>query len=893
MADEWEDVAYGPSASSDGLSVSIEPWTSNPSDSAWEDVEPTTPSPIAKYSSFDNVSSQIGKGTGLGFFDEFQGAEYAARNAIANLFGRGNGLSLADSYNKKTEEVRYNDALYREENPKTAFALNMGGAMLPAIVSAPLTAGATATGLGARAIGDIFGAGIKSAPTLGRLAEMGIVGGGITGAGEASPGNRLEGAGWGSAIGGVFGPVAGTVIKHGTNFLGDLFSPFISRMSPAAEKLSPEAGAINLKLNPSYTPEELYIAKQLKNTPVDKVLNASVQMNAAAADNAPLFLPEALNSAKITRNARAIANNEFSMDAAQAAIEGRTAGSEGRLLNSLIKVAPEESSFSGALKMITGADSIINKAEEARLLASKPFYEAAYKARPVVYDSQLTNLIESDQHLARAIADVKKHAVNSGMPDNATPVLIKARSELGDKIENAIAKGETRKARDLTDTYSRLNNILHKEENLVQADMIYSGRSHELEALNETFLKNLSNISPDKVKNVGQVLDLPTDRIRELRQTFVDAGKLDEWNAGIRAHLQNSFDNTNASYNWAERLIGTPAKEAKLGAALGEKADDVIRALKYESRFYKGKNLYNAGSSTAGNLAEERSLSAATEIVGMVKSGDIPGLIGKLFGTGVDDEMAQNLAKIYFTSGGGKNAIDKILPLVKQYARNKAAAEAAGKGATVATSRLGGVVESLKSPLQRNDEILAPASTPGSLPTSSTQPIKSAGKSSIPSTNNTTSSVDNLASDLFSKPAVTKKDIAAVESLIDSDAYDAAVYEVESSRNPKAKNKTSSAAGGFQLINSTAKALGVKDPYDLAQNYQGFLKLKQENMARFGDDPRMLYAAHFLGGTVLGKLQRGDKLTAAQQKTVDEFTSKALPRFLKIYSKIQSKQVEA
>ena len=148
------------------------------------------------------------------------------------------------------------------------------------------------------------------------------------------------------------------------------------------------------------------------------------------------------------------------------------------------------------------------------------------------------------------------------------------------------------------------------------------------------------------------------------------------------------------------------------------------------------------------------------------------------------------------------------------------------------------------------------------------------------SSNSTTNSSGNLPMGLFSK-----KPVKAVESLIDSNPFDAAVYEMESGRDPSAKNPKSSAAGGFQLIKATQKALGVSDPYDLGENYAGFKKLTDENRARFGDDPRLLYSAHFLGATLLAKVLRGDELTDTQKAQVQELEKVALPRFMKIYTK--------
>lgn len=154
----------------------------------------------------------------------------------------------------------------------------------------------------------------------------------------------------------------------------------------------------------------------------------------------------------------------------------------------------------------------------------------------------------------------------------------------------------------------------------------------------------------------------------------------------------------------------------------------------------------------------------------------------------------------------------------------------------------------------------------------------------------------NVISDLFtnSKSMLDNKSTQdQIKAKIASDPFDAAVFETESSSGKKLTNPNSSAKGGFQLINATANKLGVKDPMDLKQNYEGFLKLKAENAARFGNNPEVLYAAHFLGATTLDKVIKNEPLTATQQKHVDEFKSLALPRFRKIYAQITDKRLKA
>lgn len=136
-------------------------------------------------------------------------------------------------------------------------------------------------------------------------------------------------------------------------------------------------------------------------------------------------------------------------------------------------------------------------------------------------------------------------------------------------------------------------------------------------------------------------------------------------------------------------------------------------------------------------------------------------------------------------------------------------------------------------------------------------------------------------------------DVKKIEARIDSNPFDSAVYEFESSRNPKAKNPNSTASGGFQLLKSTAAKLGVNDVFDLKDNYEGYLKLKEENKAKFGDDPALLYASHYLGSTLLTKYLKGKDLTNDEEDIVKNFEKNTLPKFLKVYAKVASKTVEA
>ena len=863
-------------------------WAAAPDefDQAWS----AAPSPDL---TLESVSSQLGKGAAFGWFDEFQGAEGATRNAIADLFGRGNGLDWSTNYRNKVDQLRAMDAAVAEAHPKTAMALNLAGGILPALTTGGATAitgeTLTAAPVVGRLMQDLFGVGIKQAPSIARLAEMGTVGGALASAGNATEGQRGNDALIGGGIGAIAGPVIGKALEGGVNLFGSLFSPYISRLSSSSGALAPEAGAINVKVGPSYTPEELFVAKQLKDTPIEAI-RKGVNDFAEAAD-APLFLPEAVNSASLTRSARDIANNKASMDFSQAAIASRTADAETRATALFDTISPVKDPYAGFGKISDAAKSIIDDTVAARTEATAPLYNEAYKIRPTIDDPAFNTFLEKDKILSRAVSKVKETFNNADLPSNSTPLLVQARKYIGNEIDSEIAKGNGQRARNLQETYDYLNSFLHNESTLALADETFSQHSVNLDALNETFLKKLSSVTDDKLKSVSQIMDRPPAAIEKLRGVFAENDALPEWEAGIRAYLQNQVENSRGGVNFADKLIGTTAQKDKLQAALGDSYESIIKGLSYEDRMFRGKNLYNAGSSTFGNIAEADARKEAMGIIGKLRSKDWAGAVAHIFNTGLDDETAQKVARIYFDSGTGKEALNKIVPLLESYAKTKTAAKAAGTVGGVSTGRVAQSAEESS----RNRSLLTTGSLEDvqksqSLPSRSTQDWLSQlqSKYSRSSSNSTTNPSGNLPMDLFSK-----KPVKAVESMIDSNPFDAAVYEMESGRNPKAKNPNSSAAGGFQLIKATQKALGVNDPYDLGENYAGFKKLTDENRARFGDDPRMLYAAHFLGAPTLAAWLNGDDLTPTQARHVKELKEIALPRFMKIYTKKTAKQVEA
>jgi hypothetical protein len=871
-------------------------------DALW-DSTPATPSGL------NAASGQVGKGLALGWFDEIQGVESGLQGLIANVLGRGNGRSFSENYDATVGALRTRDDAYEEANPGTALALQFAGAAAPALLSGGATTGARGIAPLARAV---FGVGGKGAPTVGQLVRTGVAGGAVAGAGEADEGDRLVGAAVGAGVGAVAAPVVGKTLEIGSRTIADLAANYdllptdLLQRIYASERGSfdPSWGAGGAPGAPAATllPEEIIVAKQLKNTPIDKILAARAEMEAAG--DAPLFLPEAVRSAKVDRNARYIASNEHSMDFARDAIEGRTEGAAARASSILDAVSPERGTYTGASRLVKAADQIITEAEGQRKALTGPLYKDAYAQQPLVTAPELAALVEKDQVLQRAIKDVKKTANNADLPDNSAELLVKARREISDKIETALKNGGGREAEDLTDTYNRLNSILHKNDALKQADEIFAGESGGIDELTGTFLKNLRGMTDDKVNNVGQIFNLPAERIRDLRGTFEKAGKLDEWRAGVRAHMQNVVEGTKDGSNFVNKLTGNTLQKEKIRAALGDEADDVLSGLALEGRMFEGKNKYHPGSSTKGNFDEEAEFKKNVGFIKKMFSSDIGGALQSIFERGgLSEDVAKGIARIYFDPKKGRETLDRIIPLLEKYATNARVAGDLGRvsgGATVRSSTPG--LDTVQGQ-HLLPESAAPQSTAAQL---SEQPkLESSLENTRPTSAATQapgfSPVASTASEqgdllrLLSRTTGRDVNVDDVKALVAKDPVDQTTMQMESGGDPNAKNENSTASGLFQLIKKTAKSLGVKDVFDPEQNYRGYLKLKTEAEPHV-EQPEDYYAYHFLGGPVFRAWKAGKPLDAEQRAQVQMLEQTLLPKWRTLYAenvRRLSGQVEA
>lgn len=880
----WDSTPAASAATVGGGEVSF--------DTLWDSV-PATPSGL------NAASGQIGKGLAFGYFDEIQGAEVALRNAL----GIGNG----ETYDQKVADLRATDSAYEKANPYTSMALQGAGALAPAVFTggSNLIAGGTAKvapGALGSLVTNVFGVGIKGAPTVGQLVKMGATQGALYGSGEANDGNRLIGAGIGGTTGAVAAPIVGKTIEKGSNVISDLLANMgIIGKGTGLVSTGTERGSISSALGGvDYTPEEIYLAQQLKNTPIADVMGGASELSSALDNNVPLFLPDAIQSADVSRNAKFIANNKDSMRFAQNAITSRKEGAGGRIETLLSDIAPHVDPTDAGTTLMNASQEAVRGLQKVRRDATGATYNLLKSQK--VPDEVAIGLLD-DPVVADAMQAVMNKPAFQKEIGNAAPesfqYLQQTKRYLNDQVKALVRVGNDTEARIIGDSRDKVVKALGDLKPFKEVDALYASLSKPINRLKGTkeeagLLEGILDI--DRInahKASSELLKRTPGQILEIKAALGEKGQ-EELSKSARSLMQDILEKANEQNQPALKLLENDQMKNKFFAMIGEdKYYKFAEAIDLEKRMARANNLYAAGSPTAGYIQEGNAFEKASGLLSKLNPANWKETLSSLFTNDPSSELAQKVAKIYFDPKAGKDSLQKILPLLEQYAANKEFSQALGKGAGGLTSKgLGAIAGGMIDPgVPENTQLsnLLKKTLSGEQGSADIKTMAAAvglGGSALaasqPDTDLTPRNEDMTKS---------KKDI---ELEIDSDPFFSLAYELESGRGKYLKNPKSSASGPFQMINATAKAVGVnaKDD-DFSDDLEGMRKLKAQYLEQgIDDDPISLYAAHYLGVPTLKKWLAGERLTDTQQQHVDDFQDILVPRAQKFLKKLNG-QVKA
>ena len=776
-----------------------------------------------------------------------------------------------------------------EEASPTAFKTGQYGSIL---------GGALATGLGTaatqapkylptvtRLVESIPGAqtvlGTSASTTLPNLIRGGLATGAIQGAGSAEAGleNRLTGG----VVGGLAGATLTPTLYYGgkalVQGLGDVAARYGYDIPALASKvkglLGSEVGAVG-DVPPQWAPDikvtfdkpsaaTFEAARQLRNVKLEEMVAAEALAAEAERLKLPLFLPEAVGTGGIRQSAQIVAQRPESIDIAKRAIEGRAAEQLDRLSGVFNEVSPEVSPYRGGLRIATAAQNIVEGLKNERAALAKPLYDKARSEAPEIANEGLNNLIAKDKNLSAAIKEVRSFGANADKPVTSLDVLDQAKRILDDKIAEAKKVGATNKARLIQDTKDQL--VSHLDEaspTYKEARAAFEDASSGLNELEKTKFKMLMDIDPTDTQKIGTIFKYEPEQIADLRKSFADAGKLSDFEAGIRGFLQRGLEAKQEGFDIASQFT-TPVMKKRLEAALGDKAERVIKALDIEKKIAAGKREYLGNSTTRAQMTAEQELAGvagtAQEIAKKEGWGSKAlGLLSKALINQPETKFYEDLASIYF-SPTTRETLTGLAPLVRALQASKAAGEITGQVAQRAGRKVAGKAE---------QELMTPAAPKG--PSKSGMAIGGVGLSTgipeiesiladinssatspivprqyTPSTDSSMAMQEQAKPTEGVLPSNPKK--ADYESLIEKTAlkygvppaFAKAVAASESSFNPKAKSDKG-ATGIFQLMPGTAKDLGV-DPTDPVQNIDGGIRYLAQQLKTFKDDQKLAAAA--------------------------------------------------
>lgn len=661
------------------------------------DATPATPSGL------NAASGEIGKGLTFGWFDEIQGVERGLQNLIAGVFGRGNGQSFGENYTNTVGALRQRDAAYEEANPLTSIGLQLGGAALPALVSggaslAGLTTRGAAqapgiVGAATRVLGrNLYGTGITGAPSAFQLMKMGALGGGLAGAGEANDGSRIMGAAIGAPIGAIAAPILGKAIEGGINVVGDLAANnnLIPSLVSQRGSFSGKPAIPATKL----TPEEFVLARNLRNTPISDVIAGANEIEQTVASNVPLFLPEALRSPKVQRNARFIANYDPSVEFSQKAIAARAEGAGGRIKGLLGEFAPETDSTTAGVDLMNASKRAVEELKMARRDATSATYKALEGG--AVPDEIAINLMD-DAVINDAIETIAKKPAYKKELANAAPESFRylnlVKQHLDDQVTSLRRAGSDNEARIVAESRQKVIDALDGLESYKEVNAKYrqmSGPINELEGTADERGLLEGILSKDRIRAheaPSELMKLTADQIRQAKTALGPEGEA-ALKKSARAMLEDVMSKANEKNQPALLLLKNEDAQGKFRALLGD--DDyakLTKGLGFEKRMAEGKNTYGAGSTTAGNLEEGSRFAKDVGFWRKLGNKDWFGAVSDFFDGQIPDEVAQGLSRIYFDPKKGSQAIQNILPLLKKYQNTRGVSGAVAKGVGLGTSR--------------------------------------------------------------------------------------------------------------------------------------------------------------------------------------------------------------
>lgn len=542
----------------------------------------------------------------IGLADEVGAAGSALGQGFGNLL-QGKLTNIPESYSNFLEDNRLRRNIYREQNPKTAFAAGMAG-------------GATVAGPTYANLATKYGPIVSGVATGGTM-------GGVQGFNEGEGGfsNRMKSSVVGGSIGAALGGVIPAAILGGKKAIS-LIKNALGWVDVPDAALQRTLKAMN---DDGLTPDEI-----LSN--LQKAADEGVPMSIA--DQGENLQSLGSYVSKQPGQGRTTA---------QSFVKNRQAGQFDRIVNSIRKYISGDD-------MYKSVDDLINQ----RRTAAKPLYESAYN-KDFISSDTLDEIMSRDvmQKAYKKAANMIK--IKGGNPE-----------KLGFKFDpDGNVKFTDSPSMEALDYIKRsLDDLVNKNVNKVTGKPTGTGLAYK--ELRDNFKSELIKLNPDYGKALkaysdpSQSLEIIaegknyTKRSPQEIETYIknlSPNDMEFYRIGVAQQMIDNAAKAKHGANKALGLIGSPQKERALKAVFGgdENLQKMVDLLDAEAKMHQTYTKVIGGSPTQPLQAEGDALSSLG-VAQNVARGDYLGAAGSLLRNtserlkGVNDQTAANISGLLF-----------------------------------------------------------------------------------------------------------------------------------------------------------------------------------------------------------------------------------------------------
>ena len=267
----------------------------------------------------------------------------------------------------------------------------------------------------------------------------------------------------------------------------------------------------------------------------------------AQAQGVPLSFGQATNLRSAREAERALASDPVTADAMQAFYEKQRTSLRAAVLREADALAPGRTADEAAGNFREAAGQVGNTVRRQANATARPFYQAA---EPQAVD--ISALSPDVQPIvAQAIKTVRGDAIEGiplrGAADDSVLVLDATRKHLDDLIQEARQAGRGNRARLLQGARDELDAALKTNPDYAQALAAAQPGQAAAARIEASATARAGDSATDAPARqiTAPMFDfkrISPAGIAQARTDFTQAGKLDEWNQGLRAYIESTLD---------------------------------------------------------------------------------------------------------------------------------------------------------------------------------------------------------------------------------------------------------------------------------------------------------------------------------------------------------------